>query len=392
MIEQCTDLDLWCKPLPEDTGLLAGAVVSKDEQGWVQQISHYQAGQLVGATTSFGPIGEPLFALEPAQQSALDQGAIATLQPLFQAQGVVLAAAAAIALVTPNVEWLITQADRAYTVRKTAQALTVFPGRVQQVVNFTQGQPDGATLLYAAGQVSQVLSFKAGKLDGPLTQYAAGKPQTMVTYVNGAPDGPTIIYDKQGQATVIAPYQAGKLAGPLVLYNQGQPQSVVNYKADQEDGESIVYYPNGQLSLVAHYQANVLEGAYLLYYQSGQLFKQACYAAGKLEGETLEYYPSGALREQAHYHAGQLEGTVCTYDEQGNLKQKRAYHAGKEIPPPVAPAPLVKSTPTLQPAPAAVQQGWTALLMAGATLWNPGWLRILLLWQQLTSRFAKSKG
>jgi antitoxin component YwqK of YwqJK toxin-antitoxin module len=277
----------------------------------------------------YGEAGGLLFALDSGPESSLDAGDITPLRPKFEDNGHGLSGVAEIIVEAQGRRWSIVQPPgQSYTVKRVAEQLKVYPGRVVEHINYQQGQRTGKTTLYDAGQAAQLVSFEAGKLHGPTTTYMDGKRQTVVNYVAGVQGGQTTSYDKDERQSAIAFYKAGKLDGEVTLYEEGQKKAVVNYKDNQQHGFTITYHANGKKSLVSNYMQGVLDGDYFLYYDTGRTFQESACVAGKLEGELFEYYPQVSMKKQASFEHDKPT-SVKEYDQQGNLVKECTYKDGE---------------------------------------------------------------
>jgi antitoxin component YwqK of YwqJK toxin-antitoxin module len=294
--------------------------------------AHYQSGWLEGAVTIYGPLGSALFCLDPALGAALNGAQVGLLAPSFRQHGYALAKDAIVTSVFDGGEWFVAQSGQSYTIRRDADDLNVYQGRIISRSSYRSGKLDGITALYdEQGLLAQQICYGEGLLHGPMRVYVAGVKQTLVTFERGKKHGQMIAYDPRGRPTMISEYRQDQLDGEVSLYKEGMLQAAATYRGDVQHGRSIAYYPSGKESLVAQYANGLLDGESVLYNESGQILKTSQYRAGKLDGMVTEYYPSGTVRTHATYHDDTLDGIAYLYDAQGRLQEKNHYRNGEPV-------------------------------------------------------------
>jgi antitoxin component YwqK of YwqJK toxin-antitoxin module len=345
-----------------------------DEQGWIARSAFYRDGLLEGEERLYGDAGHPLFALPRERAAGLERNQLsADLRQAFADHGVQLFDDALVETSDPGREYLVTQTDRSYTARLTADRLEVYPGRLVEksfyrdnhIISrnrYEGGWLESATQYDDMGSVARVVSFHLGRLDGPMTLYEGGLPTSLVTFKDGEKQGQAITYDEQGRPALVSHYQDGLLDGEVWVYKGGHKQAMATYRGDKKDGPAVAYYPSGREHLVAQYKAGMRDGESLVYGEDGQLVqksgykadlpdgesllydhdghlvKQASYQAGKLQGEVVDYFASGMARKRTHYLDGKLHGVVFLYAENGRVKETRYYRNGQQVGAPERPS------------------------------------------------------
>ena len=365
--------------LSRRTHVQAGLIVSR---------AHYERGRLADDRIVYAPPSEPLFTLPLDTQPDCDSRNLKHLQPSFARQGYPLPDDARIALELADSEWRITQADQMFSVLRTGDRLTIYPGRIVRRDSF------------AAGHLVESVEYQAGRRDGMFTVYGPlgaalfrldlalravlnehqlgvlartfqqhghalatsavitasvedgewfiaqpgqsytirrdgaglvvfpGHVLSQSSYRQGVLDGATLLYDEQGMVAQILSYADGMLSGPLTIYDAGLKQTQVTFKRDKKHGPMIAYDAEGRPAMTSDYQDDHLHGEVCLY-KDGRLQAQVRYCAGKQHGTTTTYHPSGKESLVAQYANGLLDGESVLYNEAGQVLKTSQYRDGK---------------------------------------------------------------
>lgn len=367
-------------------GRLLRATQIEDER--VISRAHYQGGQLEGERAIYAPPSEPLFTLALDFQPALDSGDIKQLQPAFRQHRYALAGDALVTLELVGREWRIMQSEQMFSVVRTGEALTVYPGRVAR------------RAIFAAGQLIETADYQAGRLDGAVTIYGppgpelfrldpvlraaldlqqigaiaplfqqhghplandailtpvldggewfvdqAGQSYTIQRsadrlavlrgrvlsrsrYQGGKLDGITALYDEQGLLAQQISYGEGQLHGPLTVYAAGVKQTLVTFERGKKHGPLIAYDPQGRPTMISHYQRDLLDGELRLF-KEGSLQAVVTYRGGVQHGRSIAYHPSGQESLVAQYANNLLDGESVLYTETGQVAKTSQYREGR---------------------------------------------------------------
>ncbi|HEY0603852.1 MAG TPA: toxin-antitoxin system YwqK family antitoxin [Herpetosiphonaceae bacterium] len=358
------------------------------EQDWVMSRTHYQGGRLEGERAIYAPPGEPLFTLAPDFQAALDGGDIKRLQPAFRQQRYPLAADALVTQELAGREWRIMQSEQMFSVLRTGDHFTVYPGRVAR------------RAIFAAGQLIETADYQAGRLHGTVTIYGppgselfsldpalraaldlgqidalaplfgqhghalardailitvldggewfvdqAGQSYTIQRgadrlavlrgrvlsrsrYRSGKLDGMTALYDEQGWLAQQIGYVDGLLHGALTTYAAGLKQTLVTFEHGKKHGPMIAYDAQGRPTMISHYQRDLLDGELRLF-KEGSPQAVVTYRGGVQHGRSIAYHPSGQESLVAQYANNLLDGESVLYTETGQVAKTSQYREGK---------------------------------------------------------------
>ncbi|HEY0737856.1 MAG TPA: toxin-antitoxin system YwqK family antitoxin [Herpetosiphonaceae bacterium] len=365
--------------------LLRSIQVERDQ---VMLRTHYKGGRLEGERVIYAPPGEPLFTLAPDFQAALDGGDVKRLQPAFWQHRYPLAADALVTLELSDREWRIMQSEQMFSVLRTGDGFTVYPGRVAW------------RAIFAAGQLIETADYQVGRLDGTVTIYGPPGPELfsldsalraaldlgqigalapvfgqhghalaqdalLITvldggewlveqagqsytiqrgvdrlavlrgrvlsrsgYRSGKLDGMTALYDEQGCLAQQISYGNGQLHGPLTTYAAGLKQTLVTFERGKKHGPMIAYDPQGRPAMISHYQRDLLDGELRLYKQ-GSLQAVVTYRGGVQHGQSIAYHPGGQESLVAQYANNLLDGESVLYTETGQVAKTSQYREGR---------------------------------------------------------------